>query len=116
MRERYSKSVDQQRSHPICPPPSQGGNFTMTPLSPLSLYPVQFPELNNEGSQITAIAECPQTKRTGFVFSYAYAADVPVDLPVKYALKMSKNCTDLLKNGTVFNMGVSKSDTTCLFN
>ena len=83
-----------------------------------SMYPsqsIQSFELNNESSPITAIAECPQTKRSGFVFSYAYAADVPVDLPVKYALKMSKNCTQLLKNGTVFHLGDCESDTACLF-
>ena len=73
------------------------------------------PELSMETSPITAVAECPQTKRSGFIFSYAYAADVPVELPVKYALKMSKNCTKLLKNGTVFNMGEYDTDAMYLF-
>ena len=85
------------------------------PPMPESALPNSFRDRNHSPTTITALAECPQIKRSGFVFSYAYAADVPLDLPVKYAIKMSRNCTQLLKDGTVFSMGGYDTDTTELF-
>lgn len=66
-------------------------------------------------NQITARAECPQINKSGFIYSYAYAADVPLDLPVKHTSKFFKNCSKFLKSGTVFNMGECEADTIYLF-
>lgn len=103
---KVSSADNGERSVPLRPPPSQGGNLLLprssVPLSPtLPSNRTPTPEIN----PITAKAECPQIKKSGFLFSYAYAADVPVDLPAKHAPKFSKHSTRIMKSGQLFNMG-----------
>ena len=117
LRKNYTtkKKNPQTRSSPICPPPSQGGNLLLTSTVPPPRNVISSTSTGNVSStlptaSLTALAVCPQTKKSGFVFAYSYGADVPTGMLNGYALKLTSSCTNLLKNGKFFNIGGESAD------
>ena len=124
---RWKHSLSHPMHHILSypPPPSQAGNLFSTShssinsgsssgsqisskrvqnsSSPMQMLPTVIP------SGLTATAVCPQTKKAGFVFAYAYAADVPEDMVQHYPTSLPNGQGDLFKHGKDFTIPLKES-------
>lgn len=124
---RWKHSLSHPMSHILShpPPPPHGGNLFSTShssinsgsssgsrisgkrvqnnSSPMQMLPTVIP------SGLTATAICPQTKKAGFVFAYAYAADVPEDMVQHYPTALPNGEADLFKRGKEFTIPLKGS-------